>query len=46
MTIDDQINQYNEVIEKLQKYQPYHQVKLATINILLVKKYYILIKSK
>ena len=27
------------LIEKLQKYQSYHQAKLATVNILLVKKY-------
>ena len=31
---------------KLQKYQPYHQVILASMNILLVKKYYHLIKDK
>ena len=27
------------LIEKLQKYQPYHQVKLISMNILLVKKF-------
>ena len=33
-------------IQRLQKYQPYHQEKLAGINILLVKKYYVLIKER
>ena len=33
------IKNYNTVlIEKLQKYQPYHQAKLITVNILQVKK--------
>ena len=38
MTIDDQlrIKNYNIIlIEKLQKYQPYHQAKLISMNILL-----------
>ena len=40
MTIDDQIK------DKMQKYQPYYQAKLINTNILQVKKYYLLIKSK
>ena len=42
MTTNDQIKDetYNMIlIEKLQKYQPYHQAKLITMNILQVKKY-------
>ena len=42
MTTDDQIKDetYNMIlIEKLQKYQPYHQAKLISMNILQVKKY-------
>ena len=36
---------YNMVLtEKLQKYQSYHQAKLASVNIVLVKKYCLLIK--
>ena len=49
MITDDQIrgNNYNTtLIEKLLKYQPYHQAKLISMNILLVKKYYHLIKNK
>ena len=48
MVVRLRVENYNimKLIEKLQKYQPYHQVKLASINILLVKKYYLLIKSK
>ena len=49
MTIDDQIKDeiYNMIlIEKLQKYQLYHQAKLISMNILQVKKYYLLIKNK
>ena len=51
MTINDQIrdekpqfdiNRY----EKLPKYQPYHQAKLVSMNVLLVKRYYHLIKNK
>ena len=34
------------LIEKLQKYQPYHQAKLKSVNILRVKKYYLLMKNK
>ena len=34
------------LIEKLQKYQPYHQAKLISMNISQVKKYYLLIKNK
>ena len=33
------------LIEKQQKYRLYHQVKLITINILQMKKYYLLIKT-
>ena len=32
--------------EKLEKYQPDHQAKLRSINILQLKKYYLLIKNK
>ena len=49
MTIDDQIKDeiYNMIlIEKLQQYQLYHQAKLISMNILQVKKYYLLIKNK
>ena len=47
MAIEDEKIKNNMIlIEKLQKYQPYHQVKLTSLNILLVKKYYFLIKSK
>ena len=35
-----------KLIEKLQKYQPYHQAKLINSNTLQVKKYYLLIKKK
>ena len=34
------------LIQKLQKYQPDHQVKLISMNILQGKTYYLLIKSK
>ena len=34
------------LLEKLKKHQPYHQAKLASMNILLVKKNYILVKNK
>ena len=49
MAIDNQIIDENCIkilTEKLQKYQPYHQEKLTSTNILQVKKYYLLIKSK
>ena len=49
MTIDDQIKdeKYNIMLtEKLQKYLPYHQAKLLSVNILQVKKYCLLIKNK
>ena len=49
MTIDDHIEDenYNMIlIEKLEIYQPYHQAKIISMNILLVKKYCHLIKSK
>ena len=38
---------YNMIlIEKLQKYLPHQQAKLISLNILQVKKYYLLIKNK
>ena len=41
------MKEYNTIlIEKLQKYQPYHHAKLISMNILQVKKYYLLIKNK
>ena len=33
------------LIEKLQKYQTYHQAELISMNILQVKKYYLLLKN-
>ena len=48
MTIDVslEMKNYNMIlIEKLQKYQLCHQAKLISMNILLVKKYYFLIKN-
>ena len=49
MTIKDQIRdeklQY-DIIERLQKYQLYHQGKLISMSILLVKRYCNLINSK
>ena len=48
MTVEDQIRdeelQYD--INRKQKYQLYHQAKLVSMNILLAKKYYLLINSK
>ena len=49
MTIDDQIEDENYsmiLIGKLQKHQTDHQAKLASMDILQVKKYYLLIKNK
>ena len=47
MTIEDQIkDEIMTLIEKLRKYQRYHQVNLINTNILLVKKYYHRINSK
>ena len=49
MTIDNQIREedYSMIsIEKLQKYQPFLQAKLTSMNILQVKKYCLLIKNK
>ena len=47
MTIEDQIKEYNMMlIEKLRKYQRYHQVNLINMNTLLVKKYYRRINNK
>ena len=49
MTIDEEIRdeklQY-DIKEKQQKYQLYHQVKLMNVNILQVKKYYLLVIKK
>ena len=39
-------NYHMILIEKLQKYQFYHQEKLTSMNMLQVKKYYLLIKNK
>ena len=47
MIIDDQIRDENYsmiLIEKLQKYQPYYQEKFINMNIVQVRKYYLLIK--
>ena len=49
MTIDDKVTDENCNIiltEKQQKYQHYHREKLINMNILQVKKYYLLIKDK
>ena len=50
MNIEDQIRdeklQYDINIKRLQKNQLYHQVKLISMNILLVKKYHHLINNK
>ena len=49
MTIEDQIRDENYdmiLIERLQKYQLYHQAKLISMNILLVKKYCHLINTR
>ena len=50
MATDDQIRDKKNcnmiLIEKLQKYQPHHQEKLISMNILQVKKHYLLIKNK
>ena len=49
MAINDQIRdeklQY-DIVRKLPKYQPYHQAKLISMNILLSTKYYHLISNK
>ena len=42
-----ELKNYNTIlIEKQQKYRHYYQVKLMDMNILQVKKYYLLIKIK
>ena len=49
MAVNDQIRDENNnmiLTEKLPKYQLYHQAKLISMNILLVKKYYHLINKK
>ena len=48
MTIEDQIKDEKLqmiLIERIQKYRLYHQVKLISMNILLVKKYCHLINN-
>ena len=46
-TLPSKMKNYNmTLIEKLQKYQHYHQVNLINMNILLVKKYYHQINNK
>ena len=49
MIIDDKIREKNHnavIIKKQQNHQHYHQVKLINIDILQVKKYYLLINVK
>ena len=50
MTIDDKIRDKKNcnmiLTEKQQKYQHYHLEKLINMNILQVKKYYLLIKEE
>ena len=47
MTIDDQIKDEKiKINKKPEKYQPYHQTKLVSMNILLVEKHCLLIKKK
>ena len=42
-----QIENYNAILtEKQQKYQHYHQAVLKNLNILQLKKYYLLIRVK
>ena len=49
MSIEDKLKMKNynmPLIERLRKYQLYHQVKLINMNTLLVKKYYRRINGK
>ena len=47
MMIRLKMKRYNMIlIDKLQKYQPYHQAKLISMNMLQVKKYYLLTENK
>ena len=49
MTINDKIKIKNDnmiLIEKQRRYQHYHLEKLINMNILQVKKYYLLIKKE
>ena len=49
MIIDDKIRDKNHntvIIKKKQNHQHYHQVKLINIDILQVKKYYLLVNVK
>ena len=47
MMIILKMKRYNMIlIDKLQKYQPYHQAKLISMNMLQVKKYYLLTENK
>ena len=42
-----EIKNYNKILtEKQQKYQHYHLEKLINVNVLQVKKYYLLIKKE
>ena len=49
MTIEDKLKHekiQHDINRAAAKYQRYHQVKLISMNILLVKKYYHLINNK
>ena len=46
MAIEDKITVEKLLTEKLGKQMHYHQVKLVNMNILQVKKYYLLMKVK
>ena len=49
MTTDDKIRDKNRIIiltEEQQKYRQYHPEKLINMNILQVKKYYLLTKEE
>ena len=49
MIIDIRLKMKNynmKLIEKLEKYLPYHQAKFINMNILQAKKYWLLMKNK
>ena len=47
MTIDDKIrDKKDDINREAAKYQHYHLEKLTTMNMLQMKKYYLLIKDK
>ena len=46
MTIDDQIRDEKLQYDVNRTYLRYHQVKLLSMNVLQVKKYFLLIKKK